>query len=83
MTWPHGRSALPVYPDLTSLVHTADDLGIERTALVWMHCTPRELYYVPRDACERRVALTTIFDRSTPKYFVLNEVELLRLAEGR
>ena len=83
MTWPDGRSALPVYPDLTSLVQMADNLGIERTALVWMHCTPGELYNLLRNAPERRVALNTFFDRSTPMYFMLEDEELARLAEGR
>jgi hypothetical protein len=83
MTWQDGRSALPVFPDLTSLVDTADDLGIERTSLTWIHCTPRELYTWVRNTPERRVALNTFVDRSTPMYVMLDEDELARLAEGR
>ena len=83
MTWPDGRSALPVFPDLTSMVRVADDLGIERTSLIWMQCTPRRLYHLLRSAPERRVALHTFTDRPAPLRLVLEEEELARLAEGQ
>lgn len=83
MTWPDGRGALPVFPDLTSLEQAADDLGIEHDALTWMQCTPRQLYDVVRNEPEPCVALNTFVDRSTPKYLLLEEDDLVQLADGR
>jgi hypothetical protein len=83
MTWPRFGSALPVFPDITSLLQAADDLHMDRQTLVWAHLQPRDLFaWVDRDlSCG--VALNVYKDRNSPLYVPLSQPHVTELARGR
>lgn len=83
MTWPRFGLALPVFPDITSLLQAADDLHMDRQTLAWAHLQPRDLFaWVDRDlSCS--VALNVYKDRNSPLYVLLSQPHVTELARGR
>jgi hypothetical protein len=83
MTWPRFGSALPVYPDVTSLLQAADDLHMDRQTLVWADLLPRDLFVWAEAELSCGAALNVYKDRNTPLYVFLSQPHVAELARGR
>jgi hypothetical protein len=80
---PQFGSALPVYPDITSLLQTADDLHMDRQTLAWAHLLPRELFAWVEHKLFCGVALNVYKDRNSPLYALLSQPHVAELGRGR
>lgn len=83
MTWKGVGDALPVYPDLSSLVQAARDLKVDPAALAWAHFSPRDLFaWVDREPFGG-IAINAYSDPATPAYFFVDKSQVKALANGR
>jgi len=79
---PGFGKAVPVYPDLMSLLQAVDDLGLDRNSFPWARFLPRDLFTWVDQQRFGGLALNVYKDRRSPKYFLLNKEELSALARG-
>lgn len=82
-TWPKIGKALPVYPDLSSLYQTAEDLGIPQDSLAYCCFSPDDLFAWVDKISIDRIALNVFKDRSSPRYWLFTKYEIGELARGR
>ena len=83
MSWPGFGEALPVYPDLSSLLQAARDLKLNPNSLAWAHFLPRDLFTWADQQPFGGVALNVYVDPTRPKYFMIDKTDLHSLACGR
>lgn len=82
-SWEGVGEAVPVYPDLSSLIQASKDLSLAPGSLAWAHFLPRDLFTWVDQKLFGGIALNAYKDSATPMYFFLDRAQVSALASGR